>query len=236
MKSVKLSPRLSAIEKFVQNGAAVIDVGTDHGYIPIYLAQNNTARRIIATDLRKGPLDRAKTAARQFGVSENIEFFQTDGLTGIDGTDIDTVILAGLGGETIAAILEKAKWPLGNSVRLILQPQSKLAELSNWIDNNGCAIFDEVLVADDGRLYAVLLVGAGKSRAPLSSAELYADRLLMDKCDPLLPQYLDLLIAKTTREIDGMELSGREVRIDELMHKKYALEGFIRMKKETEQW
>jgi tRNA (adenine22-N1)-methyltransferase len=236
MKTVKLTKRLNVIAGYIQNGEAVIDIGTDHGYIPIYLAQNGIARSIVATDLREGPLERAKTAAREYGVAERIEFVQTDGLSGIHGIGIDTVVLAGMGGETIAAILEKAQWLLVSNVRLILQPQSKLDVLSSWIDRNGCAIFDETLVEDDGRIYAVLLAGAGKSRAPFSCAELYADRILTEKRDPLLPRYLDTLITKTTKEIKGLELSDRRARSEELMHKKEALEGFIRMKKETVQW
>jgi tRNA (adenine22-N1)-methyltransferase len=241
MKQVKLSPRLNAIAKFIKTGAAVIDVGTDHGYIPVYLAQNSMAKRIIATDLRKGPLDRAKASALEYGVSERIEFIQTDGLIGIDGTGdggaaIDTVILAGMGGETIMAILEEAKWPLLNGLRMILQPQSKLGELSSWLDKNGCAVFDETLVEDEGRIYTVLLAGTGESRAPMSCAELYADRLLTEKRDPLLPRYLDMLIKKTAQEIQGMERSDRKSGTGELLHKKRALEGFIRMRRETEQW
>jgi tRNA (adenine22-N1)-methyltransferase len=240
MKKVKLSPRLDAIAKFIENGAAVIDVGTDHGYIPVYLALNNIAQRIIATDLRKGPLERAKATAGEYCVFDRIEFIQTDGLKGITGASgdpaIDTVILAGLGGETIAAILEAARWPLVNGVRLILQPQSKLSVLSNWIDSNGCAIFDETLVEDEGRIYTVLLAGAGASRAPLSCAELHADRILAEKRDPLLPRYLDTLINKTAQEIKGMEMSDRDASSVELITRKQALEGFIRMRKETEQW
>ena len=236
MKYLVLSKRLETIAKFIQQGAAVADVGTDHGYIPVYLVQNNIAGRVIAADIENGPLLRARASAEEYGVSDRIEFILTDGLDGLRDQGIDTVVIAGMGGETIAGILEKAEWIRTESIRLILQPQTKLAELSNWLNNNRYTILDETLVEDDGRIYTVLLVTAGNSRAPLSCAELYADRLLMEKRDPLLPRYLDRLIEKTKRTVDGMEQARSQVRSDLLIHHKRALEGFIRMKEETDKW
>jgi tRNA (adenine22-N1)-methyltransferase len=236
MKQIKLSNRLGVIASFIGENAAVVDVGTDHGYLPVYLAQSGKARRIAATDIRRGPLARAMATAAEFGVSDRIEFVLTDGLDGIDGTQYDTVVIAGLGGETIAGILERAPWSKADHVRLVLQPQTRIGVLSNWLDNNGFAILDETLAEDDGKIYAVLLAGAGKSRAPLSCAEIYADRILLEKRDPLLPRYLDLLIEKTKRTVAGMERARRRVRIDELTHYRRALEGFMRMKEETDKW
>ncbi len=228
MKQIKLSNRLGAIAAFIGENARVVDVGTDHGYLPVYLAQSGKARRIMATDIRRAPLERAVTTAADFGLSDRIEFALTDGLDGIDGTQFDTVVIAGMGGETIAGILERAPWTKAVHVRLILQPQTKLGVLRNWLD--------ETLAEDDGKIYAVLLAGAGKSRAPLSCAEIYADRILMEKRDPLLSRYLDMLIKKTKRTIAGMERARRCVRIDELTHHRRALEGFMRMKEETNKW
>lgn len=236
MKQIKLSNRLGAIAGFIGENARVVDVGTDHGHLPVYLAQCGRARRITATDIRRGPLARAVATAEEYGVSHRIEFVLTDGLDGIDGTQYDTVVIAGIGGETIAGILERAPWTKADNVRVILQPQTKICVLSNWLDNNGFAILDEKLAEDDGKIYAVLLAGAGKSRAPLDCAEIYADRILMEKRDPLLPRHLDHLIKKTKRIIAGMERSRRGVRIDELTHYRLALEGFIRMKEETDKW
>jgi tRNA (adenine22-N1)-methyltransferase len=236
MDNFQLSKRLQIIAAYIEQGSAVADIGTDHGYIPVYLARNNIARRIIAADIRRDPLARARLSAEEYGVGSRIEFLQTDGLDGLQDQGLDTIIIAGMGGETIAGILERAPWTHTDKVRLILQPQSKLGELSNWLDNNRYAIFDETLAEDDKRIYAVLLVGAGKSRAPLSCAEIYADRILMEKRDPLLPRYLRMLIEKTRKAVDGMEQARGEVRTDELIHHKRALEGFIRMKEETDRW
>lgn len=236
MKYLKLSKRLETIAGYLEQDSAVADIGTDHGYIPVYLAQNNIARRIIATDFRKGPLARAKLSSVEYGVGDRIEFRLTDGLDGLQDQGLDTIIIAGMGGETITGILERAPWVRTDNVRIVLQPQSKLGMLSNWLDNNRYAIFDETLVKEEGRFYAVLLAGAGSSRTRLSCAEIYADRILMEKRDPLLPGYLDMLIAKTKKVIDGMEQARSGACMDGLIHHKRALEGFIRMKEETDTW
>ncbi|NLT13462.1 MAG: SAM-dependent methyltransferase, partial [Clostridiales bacterium] len=123
MKYLELSKRLQAIAAYVKQGSAVADIGTDHGYIPVYLAQHNIARRIIAADIRKRPLARAQLSSVEYGVDDRIEFRLTDGLDGLQEAGLDTIIIAGMGGETIAGILERAPWVLTENVRIILQPQ-----------------------------------------------------------------------------------------------------------------
>ena len=235
MKILKLSDRLSAVAKYVQTGASVIDVGTDHGYIPVYLAQNGIARRIVASDVKQGPLDRAMRSAAEYGVEDKIEFVLADGLSGADAYGVDTVIMAGMGGETIISILSAAKWAHSKDVCLILQPQSKIAELSGFLHENGFAILDESLVEDEGRIYAVMLAQVGEKSEKLTTVEAYAHRRLLDKRDPLLPKYLNELISKTQHALEGMEKSAR-VSATEKAKLESALDGFIRMRRETEQW
>ena len=138
--------------------------------------------------------------------------------------------------KNIAAILDASSWVKEQGVRLIPQPMTRLGFLSNRLDDSGYAIKDEVLVKDGGRIYPVLLVTAGASRAPLSCAQIYADRILLEKRDPLLPEYLDLLIKSFSRRLEGMDRASEEVRIDLYDHARLALEGFRKMKKETEKW
>lgn len=234
MKILNLSNRLQAIADFVTIGTAVIDVGTDHGYIPIFLAQHGYSGKIYASDINEGPLSRAKQFAADYGVADKIQFYLANGLDFTDGKNIDTVIIAGMGGENIVDILEKAAWT-HNKVHLILQPQSKLADLANWLDNNGFAIHNVILVKDAGKIYPVLSVFAGKSRAPFSCAEMYADRILMENKDPLLPEYLNNLIKKLQRELEGKS-KGKKVKVDELCRLKFAIIGFYKMLEETRKW
>lgn len=233
---MKLTPRLKAAADMVGTTPCVADIGTDHGYIPVYLALSGKAGRIIASDINSGPLGTARRNAARSGVSDKIEFMLTDGMKGMDGLGIETAVIAGMGGENIAAILDAAPWVKEQGIRLVLQPMTKTGFLSNRLDDSGYAITDEVLVKDGGRIYPVLQVSAGKSRAPLSCAQIYADRILLEKRDPLLPEYLDRLIGSFTKRLEGMDRASEEVRVDLYDHTRLALDGFIRMKKETEKW
>lgn len=234
MKILKLSDRLQAIADFITPGCGMADIGTDHGYIPIFLAQQNYPGKIYAADINEGPLSNAKAFAAEYGTADRIEFILSDGLKFSDGKNIDTVVIAGMGGENIFQILEDAKW-VHNGVHLILQPQSKIADLANWLDNNGFAIIDAVLVKDAGRIYPILSVKAGKSRAPFTCAEMYADKILIQKKDPLLPEYLNGLVKKMKKELSGMSKS-KNIKIDELYHIKFAISGFYKMLEETRKW
>ena len=200
MKKIRLSNRLSAVVKYVPPGASVIDVGSDHGFIPVYLAQENIALKICASDINRGPLDAARLAALEYGVADMIEFVQTDGLSGISPGRFDTVIIAGLGGELIASILGKAL-TLENGVRLILQPQSKLGALCDFL-NRGFEVLDASLARDGGRIYIVLLAGGTASRAAFCDLDIF--RLLLKKRDSLLAEYLDSLIMREKSAVSNM--------------------------------
>jgi len=154
----KLPVRLQTIADMIKSGAAVIDVGTDHGYLPVYLAQTGIARRIVASDISAGSLGAARRTAEKYDLSDMIEFIVAPGLAGVGETDVDTIVIAGVGGETIIGILEDAPWTK-NGHRLILQPQTKLAELRGFLENNGYIIHDTKQARDKGRDYTVILIG-----------------------------------------------------------------------------
>ena len=233
---VKLSKRLSAIADCIKPCRCLVDVGTDHGYIPVFAAENRLAERIIATDIRSGPLESAMRSAKNDGVFDKIEFKQADGLDGIAPEEVDTVILAGMGGETILSILESAFRLKERDVLFILQPQSKIGELSAWLYSEGYTVFDASLVQDEGKLYIVFTVKAGESRAMLSSAELYVNRILLEKRDPLLPAYLDTMILKAELALSGMAKAKKEVADEEKLHLRAVLLGLKKMREETNKW
>ena len=153
---VKLPKRLEMIAGLVENGASVADIGTDHGLLPAYLAQNGLVRRIVASDASAGSLGAARRTAEKFGLTEKIEFVTAPGLSGVSETDVDTVIIAGMGGETIVSILEEASWTK-NGIRFILQPQTKMAVLCGFLTENGYDIRDMKTAMDRGREYTIIL-------------------------------------------------------------------------------
>jgi tRNA (adenine22-N1)-methyltransferase len=164
LKKIKLSERLCAVAGFVDIGSAIVDVGTDHGFIPVYLKQKNIASKIIASDINKGPLDSAIRTAEAYGVT-GIDFRLCDGLKGVKQEEADSVIIAGMGGESIIDIIKASDWCFeGKS--LILQPMTKQAELISWLYDNGFTVTGESFAAEGKEIYRVLKVACKRSEAP----------------------------------------------------------------------
>ena len=208
MGSVRLSKRLGVIAGYIEKGASVADIGTDHGYLPVYLAQHGLARRIIASDVSERSLNPARHSAAKYGVEDRIEFIAAPGLSGIGEFDADTVVLAGMGGETIIGILSGAPWVICGGIRLILQPQSKNVDLYLWLRGNDISVHDAALARDSGRIYVVLSAGADGRAPAICDPELEILSLLAKKCDPLFAEYMEWLIAKARLALNGMEKSG----------------------------
>jgi len=157
MKYIKLTKRLQALADLISDKVSVADIGTDHGHLPVYLAQTGTARRIIASDISAASLAAARRSAADFDVSGAIVFITAPGLEGITSADVDTIVIAGLGGETILSILENAPWTKNHKVTLILQPQSKIDLLCRFLYDNGYKIHQTKSVFDKRKYYSIIL-------------------------------------------------------------------------------
>ena len=189
--TIRLSPRLAAVAELVPTGHSVIDVGTDHAMIPVWLAQTGRAAHIWASDVRTGPLESAARLIEQTRVGDRVSLRLTDGLQGFCRENGDVVILAGMGGETMISILSETAW-LREDVLLVLQPQTKQYLLRRWLWESGFAAERETLVRDAGRIYTILTARAGRSD-PYSEAELHTGLLSLIGGDALLPVYLEQL-------------------------------------------
>lgn len=182
-----------------EGGKVISDVGTDHGLLPIYFAQNFQAAKIFAADLRQGPINVAKENAKAQGVYSRINFFCCDGLDFPDASLSDTVIISGMGGETIAGILQRAKWTV-NCERLILGPQTKYDELCIWLFKNGYMLKDANVICEDGRLYLLLLIGALDSKEPKL---LFAEDYIIKKESLACENWIKDRIKRTNKAIFG---------------------------------
>ena len=169
-RELRLQPRLRCIADCVPRGARLADVGTDHGYLPVWLLLNGRIAYAFASDVNEAPLARAKRTAEEYGASERICFRLCDGLDGFAPGEADTIAIAGMGGETIIAILRDAPWLTRDAVTLLLQPMTKAELLRPWLVENGFRIDGERLVRDKGTIYAVLTVRPGMGRT-LTPAE-----------------------------------------------------------------
>ena len=219
-----LSTRLLACAGFVNKGDRVADIGCDHGYLSIHLLTQGIARSCIASDVAKGPLQSAKDNARKFGVSENITFHLSDGVQSIP-RDFDTLVCAGMGGDTMIHILQSAPWLRDEKYRLILQCQSKRPELRKWLYENGFAIRRETLAKDGKFCYPVteVVYAPGES---LKGAEFYITPALRASGSPLLPEFYDRVVGGIRTSVEGLSRTGGE-KYEEM---KAVLEELLEMK------
>ena len=183
---------------------SIIDVGTDHAYLPLYLVSSGKCSRAVAADIAEGPLSRAAETAA--GYEDRIRLVLTDGLTGIDEDESDCVVIAGMGGDMIEHIISGSGWSFEGKT-LILQPMTKNPELLKWLWNAGFAVVDERLSEDAGTLYRSIKAVRGPSVKP-EPWEIWAGKPLFERSDPLLSRWLDKCIASIRRAVDGMHAGG----------------------------
>lgn len=183
MNKPNLDARLLSVAKHVREGAYVCDVGTDHAYLPVYLVLIGRAMRALASDINEGPVRRAKKSVVRYELSEKIDVVLCDGLKGADKYPITDIIIAGMGGELIASIIDEAKWVRNKDYRLILQPMTHAEILRKYLVDNGFSIIDEDIVAeqDNGKIYQIICAEFSNSDDIYSDEELLLGRKNISK-------------------------------------------------------
>ena len=232
---LELTARLQAVAELVPPNAALADIGTDHAYLPTWLLLRGSVRRAIAADINRGPLDRAKSTACQYGCADRMDFRLCDGLAQIGPEEADTIVIAGMGGETIAGILQAAPWTKDARYTLILQPMSAQNDLRRWLSHQGYGIEKEVLVREGDKLYNIIAARFGNPQ-PMTLAEEWAGRQSREEAQPLRGEYLSSLLEKTRRSMEGIsrgKAGAQDVRLCEL---RTLWEQLEQMKKEWDEW
>ena len=234
MKAIELSPRLRSVAELVPAGGRFVDVGTDHAYLPVWLLQRGVISHAVATDLRRGPLERAMHTAEKYGLSDKMDFRLCDGLEGVRPEEADAIAIAGMGGETAAAILAAAPWTREQNCRLLLQPMSAQPFLRRWLQEHGYAIRREVISREGDTLYITLLAEAG-SMEPLTPAEAWAGRQSRGEDAPLRAEHLNRLLCRAERAAAGLRRAAAQdaLRLEEL---EQVCQGLRSMKEEWLSW
>lgn len=147
--------RLKKIAGMIRVGSTVADIGTDHAYLPVFLVRNKIAVKAFACDVSDGPLENARATVESSGV-DNIIIRKGDGLSAVAPDEADTFVIAGMGGDLIARILEAAPWVKDARYELILQPMTAVEDLREYLCNNGFQIVTERAVKAQGRVYTVM--------------------------------------------------------------------------------
>ena len=218
MKKIELSKRMNAIADMVPKSRVVADVGCDHGFVSIYLVQNAVAEKVIAMDVNKGPLDRAREHVKAYNLSEYINLRLSDGLAGATAEDrIDAVVIAGMGGVLMVRILKEAINNRGLMFPvLVLQPQSDPALLRTFLRENSYTIVKENMVYEDGKYYQIICAVHNAERVQETDyesefADAFGPILLKEKNEVLL-QFLQKEIRKFEQICLTMQEKGSQDR------------------------
>ena len=200
--------RLEQIKALIRSRIGVIDVGTDHAFLPISLALAGYAGNLIASDIHPLPLQAAVKNAQIRGVRDRIVFRLSDGLDACHPEEVDTVILAGMGGDLICSILDRAEWTMDCEKQLLLQPLTKAEILRFWLYNNGYVIERECPVLENGRIFQIMSVRYMNQNTSVNDAELYLGKCSMHS-DVLLYREQALMEANRLRKkADGLQQTG----------------------------
>lgn len=205
MSTIHLSTRLEHLAALNEGGQRIADIGTDHAYLPIYLAQTGQIAHAVASDIGEGPVSIAKANIAEAGLSDVIEVRQADGLTGLKPSDaIDTIYIAGMGGQLIETLLTAGMSHLDGTETLILGPNRDVESLRRFLAAREFGILDEDLVEDAGHVYPLLSVAQTRPQVPYTEADLVLGPVLRRKRSALFLDQLALSVEKTEAVLEGL--------------------------------
>lgn len=194
-----ISDRLLACAGFVKPGERVADIGCDHGYLSIHLLRSGIASSAIASDVKEQPLLSAVRNAEKYGVRDKMEFYLSNGVRDIP-RDFDTMVCAGMGGDTMISILDAAPWLKDKQYRLILQCQSKTPMLRAYLSEKGWRIAQECVLRDGRFLYTVMEVCWQPEYPRLTPAQTYFPPALLENPSEEVSNYYKWVV-------DGLKIS-----------------------------
>lgn len=235
MRPIELSPRLRSVAELVPHGAILADIGTDHGFLPVYLLQYGRIQKAIAADLREGPLSKAKEHAEKYGLLDKMEFCLCDGLSKIQPYAADTIAIAGMGGETIASILAQAPWTKEGNHKLLLQPMTSVYDLRDFLTRNGYTIQMEYLNRENRRIYLTMEV-VGGSGFPYSEGEKWVGRQWKGMESPLRGAFLEEQLQRDRRALEGLEKSMRPEDLERRDLLRQTVSQIEELKEEWQAW
>ena len=206
-----ISKRLELVASFVPQGAILLDVGSDHAYLPIELVERGQIESAIAGEVVEGPYQSAVKNVEAHGLKEKIQVRLANGLAAFEEEDQVTVItIAGMGGRLIATILEEGLDKLSNIQRLILQPNNREDDLRIWLQEHGFQIVAESILEEAGKFYEILVVEAGQMK--LSASDVRFGPFLSKEVSPVFVQKWQKEAAKLEFALGQIPNKNREER------------------------
>ena len=246
---MQISKRLKAVADMVTPGCRLADIGTDHAYIPIYLAQAEKISSAVAMDVNRGPLERAQEHIHSALLESVIETRLSDGLCALQPGEADDIVIAGMGGPLTVRILQEGESKLQKGCRLILQPQSDIREVRAYLEKTGCRIIREEIVCEEGKFYPMMkaVVGALEKKDAYDrkcgekggdsdcqddhEAGLRYGALLIERCHPVLREYLlreQILNRRILASLEGQTGENAAVRRQEVVYGLRIIENILK--------
>lgn len=185
---MRISKRLSTISKLIDNDSIILDVGCDHALLDIYTVLNNKSIKAYASDNKIGPLDGAKDNIKKYKLDKKINTILMDGIEDIP-SDVNTVIISGMGGINIINILNNNKNNLSNIDTLIVSPNNDYVKVRQGLNKLGYCFEDEILLVDKKITYLIMKLKKKKKR--YSKRELVLGPILLQKKDKVFIKYLN---------------------------------------------
>lgn len=168
----KLTPRLQAAADMIEYAESVIDIGTDHGYLPIYLLLAGKAKSAVAADIRTGPLENAKDNILSYGVE--VSTLLSNGFEKVT-QKYSCAFICGMGGETIAEIIKNGARVAPDT--LVLQPMTGCEKLRKYLFENGYEITDEKFVSEGSKVYCLIKAQKTGKNTPFSYSDLFLGKI-----------------------------------------------------------
>jgi tRNA (adenine22-N1)-methyltransferase len=227
---MELSIRLQAVADLVSEGMVVADIGTDHGYIPIYLVENGKSPKAFAMDVNKGPLLRARDHIQEHGLLDKIETRQSDGAKNLTCGECDAIVIAGMGGILISEILDKAKWVFDNRINIVAQPMTHADVLRKYLVENGFSIIKEKTAADSKHCYCAISAVFTGEKCECPDWYSYIGETIKNN-DEITKRYVMKVYSSLKKKYNALSESGRN---DETLFK--TLNDIERKIKEAGLW
>lgn len=203
-----LSKRLKAVADMVTKGNIVADIGTDHGYVPIYLVKNNISERAYAMDINEGPLKMAAKNIHLEGLSNKITTVLSNGMDGMRDNMAESVIIAGMGGDLIVDILSRGREIKGVK-EFVLSPHKRIDLVRKFLIESGWEIIQENMVVDGGKYYTIIKAVKGQN-TEYTDVELVYGKYLLETKNRTLKQYLEKENEKFLEILNRMKESGNK--------------------------
>ena len=213
-----ISKRLELVASFVPQGAILLDVGSDHAYLPIELVESGRIKGAIAGEVVEGPYQSAVKNVEAYGLEEKIQVRLANGLAAFEEADqVSVITIAGMGGRLIATILEEGLDKLANVERLILQPNNREDDLRIWLQDHSFQIVAESILEEAGKFYEILVVEAGQMK--LSASDVRFGPFLSKEVSPVFVQKWQKEAAKlefALGQIPEKNLEERQILADKI--------------------